>query len=84
METNSRVKEVFVKTFDSINKEDEIVDSTDLRDDLGLDSLDIIDLHINLEDEFNVVIDDNKSEHWKTFGDVVKTINSSNWEEKQC
>ena len=82
METNSRVKEVFVKTFDSINKEDEIVDSTDLRDDLGLDSLDIIDLHINLEDEFNVVIDDNKSEHWKTFGDVVKTINESNWEEK--
>ena len=43
-------------------------------DDLGADSLDIVDLVMSLEDEFDLEIPDDQVENIKTVGDIVKYI----------
>ena len=53
---------------------DEITMNTTFVDDLGADSLDIVDLVMNLEDEFDTEIPDEAIEGMKTVGDVVKYI----------
>lgn len=45
-----------------------------LVDDLGADSLDIVDLIMSIEDEFEVEIMDEDIEGLKTVGDAVKYI----------
>lgn len=43
-------------------------------DDLGADSLDIVDLVMSLEDAFDLEIPDDAIENMKTVGDVVRFI----------
>jgi len=43
-------------------------------DDLGADSLDIVDLVMTLEDEFDIEIPDEEIENIKTVGDIVRYI----------
>ena len=43
-------------------------------DDLGADSLDIVDLVMSLEEEFDTEIPDEAIENIKTVGEVVKYI----------
>ena len=43
-------------------------------DDLGADSLDLVDLVMSLEEEFDVEIPDEQVENIKTVGDIVKYI----------
>lgn len=43
-------------------------------DDLGADSLDIVDLVMTIEEEFNVEVPDEEIENIRTVGDVVKFI----------
>ena len=43
-------------------------------EDLGADSLDIVDLAMSLEDEFDVEVPDEAVENIKTVGDIVKFI----------
>lgn len=45
-----------------------------LRDDVGLDSLDTIELAIEIEKEFNISIPDQELEDWYTVEDVLETI----------
>ena len=45
-------------------------------DDLGADSLDIVELVMTMEEEFDVEIPDQESEKMKTVGDVMKYIAS--------
>ena len=45
-------------------------------DDLGADSLDIVDLIMALEDEFDIEISDEDAEDIKTVKDIVDYINS--------
>lgn len=45
-----------------------------LRDDLGADSLDEVELCMALEEEFQVEITDDEAEGWKTPGDMLRTI----------
>ena len=42
--------------------------------DLGADSLDVVDLVMSLEEEFNIEIPDEEVENIKTVGDIVKFI----------
>ena len=44
-------------------------------DDLGADSLDIVELVMELEDEFDVNIQDDEAQQMQTVGDAVKYIN---------
>ena len=45
-----------------------------LVDDLGADSLDVVDLVMTLEDEFDMEIPDEDIENVRTVGDIVKYL----------
>lgn len=47
---------------------------TNLVDDLGADSLDVVDLVMTLEDEFDMEIPDEDIENVRTVGDIVKYL----------
>lgn len=56
--------------------EDSITMSTDLAEDLGADSLDLADVLMAIEDEFEVEVLDEDIEGIKTVGDIVEYIES--------
>ena len=45
-------------------------------DDLGADSLDIVELVMTMEEEFDLDIQDEDAEKMKTVGDVIKYVSS--------
>ena len=47
---------------------------TSFEDDLGADSLDVVDMLMSLEDEFDVEIPDDEIEKIRTVGDLVTYI----------
>lgn len=47
-----------------------------LADDLGLDSLDVLSLIMNIEEAFNIEISDADAAEWKTVADVVAYIDN--------
>ena len=55
-------------------EESEISPSTLLEDDLGADSLDVVDLLMTIEDDFEVEIPDEEVENIKTVGALVEYI----------
>ena len=55
-------------------KADDITAASNIQDDLGADSLDVVDLVMALEDEFDVEIPEDQVENIKTVGDIVKFI----------
>ncbi len=54
--------------------EDEISMDSSLLDDLGADSLDLVELIMALEQEFDVEIPDEEAEKIKTVGDAVNFL----------
>jgi acyl carrier protein len=48
------------------------------KEDLGADSLDVVELVMELEDEFDMEISDDDAENITTVGDAVSYINSKN------
>ena len=56
---------------------DEVTLDTDLVKDLGTDSLDLVDVVMSLEDEFDKEIPDEDVENIKTVGDIVSYIENS-------
>ena len=54
--------------------ESALVDSASFSDDLGLDSLDVLETFMALEKEFNVKINDDDAEKLKTVGSVIDYI----------
>jgi len=55
-------------------EEDEITMESSFIDDLGADSLDIVELIMALEEEFDLEIPDSEAEKITTVGDVVEYI----------
>ena len=51
-----------------------VVDNASFIDDLGADSLDIVELVMAFEEEFNVEIPDDAAETIQTVGDAVKFL----------
>ena len=51
-----------------------ITAETRLVEDLGADSLDVVDLVMTLEDEFDMEIPDEDIENVRTVGDIVKYL----------
>ncbi len=54
--------------------EEEIKMESSLMDDLGADSLDLVDLVMSIEDEFGIEVPDTAIENMKTIADAVKFI----------
>lgn len=57
--------------------EEEMTMETKIADDLGADSLDVVELLMSIEDEFEVEIPDEEIENLKTIGDVVEYIQNN-------
>ena len=58
-------------------EEDKITVDTDLQEDLGADSLDVVDLLMSIEDEFEVEVPDEEIENIKTVGALVNYIEAN-------
>lgn len=57
-------------------EESEIKPEASFKDDLGADSLDVVELVMELEDEFDLEISDEDAEKIVTVGDVIDYISS--------
>ncbi len=72
-----KVREILMDQLDV--EEDAVTMDSNIQSDLGADSLDIVDLVMALEEEFDCDIPDEEIENIKTVGDIVKYIeNNSN------
>ena len=69
-----KVRDIIVDQFDVDSEE--VTAESSIIDDLGADSLDVVDLISSVEDEFDVEIPDDKVEGIKTVGDIVAYIES--------
>lgn len=67
-----KVKSIIVDQLDV--DEDKVTMTANIQDDLGADSLDLVDLVMSFEEEFDMEIPDDQVETIKTVGDVVKYI----------
>lgn len=67
-----KVKAILSEQFDV--EEDTITADTNIADDLGADSLDVVDLLMSIEDEFEIEIPDEEVENIHTVGELVKYI----------
>lgn len=67
-----KVKDILVDQLDV--EEEKVTMEASITDDLGADSLDLVDLVMSLEEEFDVEIPDDQVENIKTVGDIVKYV----------
>jgi acyl carrier protein len=72
MSTFDRVKKVIVEQLDV--SEEEVTPTASFVDDLGADSLDVVELVMGLEEEFEIEIPDEDAEKILTVQDAVKYI----------
>lgn len=73
MEVIDRVKKIII---DQLGIDaSKITEESSFVDDLGADSLDIVELIMALEEEFDVEIPDEDAEKIKTVGDATKYLN---------
>jgi acyl carrier protein len=72
MSVEKKVKEIVAE---QLGKDvNEITTSASFIDDLGADSLDIVELVMKMEEEFGIEIPDEEAEKIKTVNDVVEYI----------
>lgn len=67
-----KVKDLVVDQLDA--DADKVTLDANIQDDLGADSLDVVDLVMAIEDEFSIEIPEDQVENIKTIGDIVKYI----------
>ncbi|MCI6560649.1 MAG: acyl carrier protein [Ruminococcus sp.] len=67
-----KLKDIIVDQL-GVEKDDVAMDAN-IQEDLGADSLDIVDLITTIEDEFELSIPDEAVENIKTVGDIVNYI----------
>lgn len=76
MATLDKVKELVAQ---QLNKSvDEITEDKEVVKDLGADSLDVVEMLMSLEEEFDITVPEEDAVSIKTVGDIVKLIDSKN------
>ncbi len=70
-----KVKSILCEQLDA--DENKVTMDTLIAEDLGADSLDVVDLLMSLEDEFDVEIPDEEIENIKTVGNLVQYIENN-------
>ena len=58
-------------------EEEKVVAEASITEDLGADSLDMVDLVMSIEEEFDIEVPDEAVENIKTVGDVVAYIENN-------
>ena len=73
--TLDKVKEILAEQLDiDIEKIDE---TTDIAEDLGADSLDVVDVMFAIEEEYDITVDEEQIRKFKTVADVAKYIDEN-------
>ena len=70
-----KVKEIIVDQLDA--DENDVTQDASITDDLGADSLDVVDLVMSIEEEFDIEVPDEEVANMKTVGDIVKYIEAN-------
>ncbi|MDR0946130.1 MAG: acyl carrier protein [Ruminococcus sp.] len=73
MDTNEKVKSILTEQLDI---SDDIRDSANIQDDLGADSLDVVDIVMSIEEEFDIEVPDEDVAALKTVADIVSYIDA--------
>ena len=73
--TFDKIKSILAEQLDA--DPDEMTMETNIAKDLGADSLDVVELLMSIEDEFNVEIPDEEIENIKTIGELVEYIEAN-------
>jgi acyl carrier protein len=74
-DTADRVKKIVVEHL--VVEADKVTEDASFIDDLGADSLDIVELVMAFEEEFGVEIPDDAAEKISTVSDAIKYINDN-------
>ena len=74
MSTFDKVKDIVLDKLGT--EENKITEAASFMDDLGADSLDSVELIMEMEEEFGIEIPDEEAEKLATVGDAVKYIDS--------
>ena len=74
-ETFEKIKKIIVERFGI--DEEKVTEEMTFKDDLGADSLDIVELVMELEDVFGTEISDDDAENISSVGDAVSYINTN-------
>ncbi|MBR6072031.1 MAG: acyl carrier protein [Acholeplasmatales bacterium] len=75
MDVFAKVKEIIISELNCA--ESAVTPEAKLRDDLGADSIDAVQIVMEVEDAFGVTVDDTEAEAMETVGDVVKYIENN-------
>lgn len=67
-----KIRKILCEQFEL--EEDRVTMESNLVGDLGADSLDVIDLAMSIEDEFDIEVPDDEIEKIKTVGDIVRFV----------
>ena len=72
--TFDKLKAIIVEQFDV--DEALVTPEADMQEDLGIDSLDVVDLIVIISEEYDLEIPDEAVDNIKTVGDIVAYIDS--------
>ncbi len=75
MDVFAKVKKIIVSELNC--DEAKVTMDAKLKDDLGADSIDAVQIVMEIEDEFKITVDDSQAESMTTVGDVVKYIENN-------
>ena len=72
MSVEQRVREIVAEQLE--RDANEVTNTSSLVEDLGADSLDVVELVMKMEEEFGIEIPDEEAEKIKTVNDVIQYI----------
>ncbi len=75
MTTFEKVKKIVSEKLGA--QEDKVTETADFVNDLGADSLDVVEFVMEVEKEFDITIPDEEATKLKTVGDAVKYIEAN-------
>lgn len=72
--TREKIKEKIVGIIEDLGVGVEVTEESSLANDLGFDSLDVVELTINVEKEFKIDISDDEVSEVETVKDVIDVV----------
>ncbi len=73
-ELKSQINEIVVRYVENPKLMDVIDDDTDLKNELNIDSVDVVEIIVDIEEKFNIKIEDSEAKDINTYSDLVKAI----------